>query len=132
MGDMAEMYRDLREARREERARLGVDCPGCRKARPKASPTRLMPGRRCRVCGTDYETAKRQADTRPHRSPKAGLAMGRRMVEEIVYGIDEGSKEVTDWEADFLDGIMKRLEHPTWTPSPKQAQKLLDLKEIYL
>lgn len=132
MGEMSEMYRDLRDARREERARLGIDCPGCRKVRPRANPTRLMPGRRCRVCGTDYETAKKQADTRPHRNPKADLVMGRQLVEEIVYAIDEGDFEVTDWEADFIDGIMKRLDHPTWTPSTKQAITLLNLKETYL
>jgi len=51
MGDMGEYYNALREDRRERRARLGVDCPRCAVVRPKAHPTILLPGQRCRVDG---------------------------------------------------------------------------------
>lgn len=51
MSDMVDMYRDLREDRRERRARLGVDCPGCRLKEPRRTPSILLPQQRCRVCG---------------------------------------------------------------------------------
>lgn len=51
MGDMGDDFRAMREARRERRARLGVDCPGCQKVQPKRIPTVFLPGQRCKVCG---------------------------------------------------------------------------------
>jgi hypothetical protein len=51
MSDQGEIWRAIREAQREERARLGVECPGCRVKRPKANPTILLPQQQCRVCG---------------------------------------------------------------------------------
>jgi hypothetical protein len=51
MGDMGDLYRDLREHRREQRAKLGVSCPKCPFVRPKAEPSILLPGQRCRVDG---------------------------------------------------------------------------------
>ena len=70
MGDMIDGFRAMREHRRGERERLGIDCPGCTRERPRAHPTRLMPGRICRVCGTTYEQAQQEADTRPHLRQK--------------------------------------------------------------
>lgn len=51
MGDMGDYFNDLREARKERRARLGVNCPRCAEVRPKAHPSILLPGQRCRVDG---------------------------------------------------------------------------------
>lgn len=51
MGDMGEVWNDLRDARRERRARLGADCPQCRVVQPKRTPTILLPGQRCKVDG---------------------------------------------------------------------------------
>ena len=51
MGDEGEFWRDVKEARRERRAALGVDCPRCRELQPKRDPTILLPGQRCRVDG---------------------------------------------------------------------------------
>lgn len=51
MGDEGEFWNDIRSARKERRAALGVDCPGCRRIQPKRTPTILLPGQRCRVCG---------------------------------------------------------------------------------
>ena len=51
MGDSAAIWNAIKEERRQRRAALGVDCPGCRKKEPKRTPTILLPQQRCRVCG---------------------------------------------------------------------------------
>ena len=51
MSDYAEFCRDMRDARRERRAKLGVECPRCKEVRPKAHPSILLPGQRCKVDG---------------------------------------------------------------------------------
>jgi hypothetical protein len=51
MGDMGDFYRDVKDARRELRDRLGVDCPMCNVKQPKRTPTILLPGQRCKVDG---------------------------------------------------------------------------------
>jgi len=55
MGDDFREHREHQKARRDE---IGIDCPGCRKKEPKRTPTRLMPGRKCKVCGTTYAQAR--------------------------------------------------------------------------
>lgn len=49
--DMGEMYNDMREERRERRAKFGVNCPRCAEVRPRANPSILLPGQRCKVDG---------------------------------------------------------------------------------
>ena len=51
MGDMGDYYRDVKEWKRERKDRLGVQCPECRRLRPKTNATILLPGQRCRVDG---------------------------------------------------------------------------------
>ena len=51
MGDMGDYYNDLRDSRKERRARLGVECPQCAIARPKACASILLPNQRCKVDG---------------------------------------------------------------------------------
>lgn len=51
MGDVGEHFRDVRQHFRELKAKHGIDCPGCVVARPKATPTRMLPGQKCKVCG---------------------------------------------------------------------------------
>lgn len=51
MGDMGDLYKDLREHRRSIRQQHGVNCPKCREVRPKAHPSILLPGQRCKVDG---------------------------------------------------------------------------------
>lgn len=51
MGDMGDHYNDLREDRRERRAKYGVPCPQCNVKQPKRQPTILLPGQRCKVDG---------------------------------------------------------------------------------
>jgi hypothetical protein len=58
MGDMAEAFRDLRDHKKALRQRYGVLCPQCQIVRPKAHPTILMPGQKCKVDG--------YRDARPH------------------------------------------------------------------
>ncbi len=51
MSDMIDMFRELKAYRKMERERLGVNCPKCAEVRPKAHPSKLMPGQRCKVDG---------------------------------------------------------------------------------
>lgn len=51
MGDMGDLYNDLKAGRKTLRAVHGRDCPQCRVKRPKASPSILLPQQRCKVDG---------------------------------------------------------------------------------
>lgn len=51
MSDYGDLCRDLRDARREARAKHGVPCPECVAKLPKACPTILLPQQRCRIHG---------------------------------------------------------------------------------
>lgn len=51
MSDMGDAFRDVREYQKALRSKFGVDCPGCRKVQPKRTPTIMLPGQRCKVCG---------------------------------------------------------------------------------
>ena len=51
MGDMAEVFRDMRDHKKAIRQRYGVMCPHCQIVRPKAHPTILLPQQRCKVDG---------------------------------------------------------------------------------
>lgn len=48
---MGEIYNDMREHRRELRAKHGVPCSNCRDKQPKRDPSILLPGQRCLVDG---------------------------------------------------------------------------------
>jgi hypothetical protein len=50
MGDSADIFRALHAYYTDRRARLGINCPGCKIKEPKRIPTKLMPGQRCKVC----------------------------------------------------------------------------------
>lgn len=51
MSDYGDLCRDLRNAKRDARAKLGVPCPECVRLLPKASPSILLPQQRCRIHG---------------------------------------------------------------------------------
>lgn len=51
MTEYGDMCREIREARREARAKYGVPCPICAVKRPKAQPSILLPQQRCKVDG---------------------------------------------------------------------------------
>ena len=56
--EIATHYRDLKKHMATIKRDLGIDCPGCKIKQPKRIPTRLIPGKTCKVCGTNYRKAK--------------------------------------------------------------------------
>lgn len=51
MGDMADVFNGMRDHKKALRAKYGIECPECKRLRPKANATILMPQQRCRVDG---------------------------------------------------------------------------------
>lgn len=51
MGDMGDIFNDMKEHRKYLRATFGVNCPKCAQVRPKAPPSILLPSQRCKVDG---------------------------------------------------------------------------------
>ena len=51
MGDVGDTFNAMREHRREQRAKHGQPCPKCVELLPKAHPSILLPGQRCRIHG---------------------------------------------------------------------------------
>ena len=51
MSEYGDLCRDIRAARAKARAEHGVACPACAEKRPKAQPSILLPGQRCKVDG---------------------------------------------------------------------------------
>jgi len=49
MSEMGEFYKDMREHKRNVRAKYGVPCPKCREEQPRRQPTILLPGHQCKV-----------------------------------------------------------------------------------
>lgn len=49
MGDTGDDFRAFREVMKKRRAELGVPCPECRRLLPKANPSILLPGQRCKI-----------------------------------------------------------------------------------
>ena len=64
MGDMGDYFNDLKADRRFRREKYGVNCPQCRVARPKAHPSILLPGQRCKVDG--YRDPRPRIEDQPH------------------------------------------------------------------
>lgn len=46
---MGEVFKALKNHRRELRAKYGSECPQCRVVRPKTNPSILLPGQQCRI-----------------------------------------------------------------------------------
>ena len=51
MSDMAEDFKAMRDHKRRLRAKYGVECPSCKRFRPRACASILMPQERCRLDG---------------------------------------------------------------------------------
>ena len=49
--DIAVVGRAMKDVRRRKRELYGVNCPKCAEVRPKAHPSKLLPGQRCKVDG---------------------------------------------------------------------------------
>ena len=62
MSDYGDLCRDIREDRKAARAKHGVPCPECVSLLPKASPSILLPGQRCKIHGY-RDTRQRTKDT---------------------------------------------------------------------
>lgn len=69
--ETGDMWRDWKDGKRNLRHTHGVNCPQCAVARPKAHPSILLPGQRCKVDG--------------YRDPRARLT-------------DEQQEETTGWK----------------------------------
>lgn len=51
MSEAVDGFRALADYRREMRAAIGVPCPECKRKRPRAHATILVPEQRCRIDG---------------------------------------------------------------------------------
>ena len=51
MGDMGDDFRAHREKMKALRAKIGLPCPECKAKLPKANPSILLPGQRCKIHG---------------------------------------------------------------------------------
>jgi len=49
MSEYGDLCRDIKEARRQARAKHGVPCPMCVELLPRANPTILLPEQRCKI-----------------------------------------------------------------------------------
>lgn len=68
MGDVGDDFRALKEHKKAVREKFGRDCPECKKKRPKACPSILLPQQRCRVDG--------HIDPRPQLTDEQFLSVG--------------------------------------------------------
>ena len=51
MGDMADIFNDIKQQRRLLRQKYGSECPKCKQLRPKTNASILLPGQKCLVDG---------------------------------------------------------------------------------
>jgi hypothetical protein len=51
MGDVGDDFKWWNEQKKEMRAKHGIPCPECVSKLPKANPSILVPGQRCRIHG---------------------------------------------------------------------------------
>jgi len=51
MSDMGEHFNEHKQLTKELKAKHGIDCPGCKEKFPRAIPSKLLPGWKCRTCG---------------------------------------------------------------------------------
>lgn len=51
MNDQVDNFKAQKEHKKRIKEKCGVQCPDCKKRRPKASPSILLPGDRCNVDG---------------------------------------------------------------------------------
>jgi hypothetical protein len=51
MSDFGEMQNAIKEHKKRLRAMFGIECPECKRLRPRANATIMLPQQRCRVDG---------------------------------------------------------------------------------
>lgn len=49
MSEVAEIYQGMKDHKKRLRAKYGVNCPECVRLLPRANPTILLPGQRCKI-----------------------------------------------------------------------------------
>lgn len=49
MSEVAEIYQGMKDHKKHLRAKYGVNCPECVRLLPRANPTILLPGQRCKI-----------------------------------------------------------------------------------
>lgn len=49
MSDTIEIFRALKDNTKRMRAKYGVECPECKRARPRGNASILLPQQRCRI-----------------------------------------------------------------------------------
>jgi hypothetical protein len=62
MSETIEIYKAMGDHRKALRAKYGVQCPECKRLRPRAHPSILLPQQRCRI--------DRYVDPRPELTPE--------------------------------------------------------------
>ena len=70
--DYGDLCKDLREARREARAKHGVPCRLCVELLPKACPSILLPGQRCKIHGYRDMRPRIEEPTTPNKAKGEG------------------------------------------------------------
>jgi len=58
MSDMVDDFKALKDHKKALCAKYGIECPECKRLRPRANGTILMPRQRCRVDG--YRDPRRE------------------------------------------------------------------------
>ena len=51
MSDMGDDFREMREHKKELRAKFGIECPECKRLQPRRNASILLPQQRCKVDG---------------------------------------------------------------------------------
>lgn len=51
MSDMSDDFKAMKDHKKALRQKYGVECPECKRSRPRTNATILMPQQRCRVDG---------------------------------------------------------------------------------
>lgn len=51
MSELGDIFKARKDYIKKQKELYGVDCPECKRLRPKTNPSRLLPGQRCRVDG---------------------------------------------------------------------------------
>lgn len=51
MSETVEVFQAMKDHKKALRAKYGIECPECKRSRPKANSTTLLPQQQCRVDG---------------------------------------------------------------------------------
>lgn len=118
MGDMGEIWNDVRNYGKNLKRVFGVDCPKCTEEVPKSNPSKLLPQQRCKRDG--------YVDQRPMLTEKEkDYAQRSRNCKECEHMKDDGE----DWWC-CCSGVFKHdtpqlltpYAVPKWCPLNKEEE----------